>query len=267
VAAGKPADPIKVTITASGNLDPQARFFTEGDSLKLVYGPEPLSKILADLADRGVRRLMVEGGAQTLHRFLAEDLADELQLAVAPIFVGDPAAPRFTAPPRGRALLAEVRRLGNVALLRYLLTPAAVDRHWLAAAIEEAGRSPRSETAFAVGAVVVGTDGSVLSRGYSREGGDPHVHAEEAALAKVTGDPTGGTIYSSLEPCSVRKSRPRSCATLIREAGLARVVYAWREPALFVDGGGDEELRAAGLEVVELDDLAADARAVNAHLF
>ncbi len=55
-------------------------------------------------------------------------LADELQLVVAPVFVGDPRAPRFVDPgaypftaPR-RARLAEVRRVGDAALLRYALT-------------------------------------------------------------------------------------------------------------------------------------------------
>src|ERR1019366_7406433 len=51
-------------------------------------------------AGRGVSRLMVEGGSLIHTEFLAAGLADELQLAVAPVFVGDPAAPRFvgTAP-------------------------------------------------------------------------------------------------------------------------------------------------------------------------
>ena len=35
-AQGKPADPVKVTVSASGRLDPQARFFTEGTGRKIV---------------------------------------------------------------------------------------------------------------------------------------------------------------------------------------------------------------------------------------
>ena len=92
-----------------------------------------------------------------------------------------------------------------------------------------------------------------MSRGFSREGGDPLVHAEESALGKLAaGDPrlAGATIYSTLEPCSQRKSRPRTCTQLIIAAGLRRVVIAWREPALFVaDAQGYELLAAAGLEV------------------
>ncbi|SFD62370.1 diaminohydroxyphosphoribosylaminopyrimidine deaminase / 5-amino-6-(5-phosphoribosylamino)uracil reductase [Streptomyces aidingensis] len=44
------------------------------------------------------------------------------------------------------------------------------------------------------------------------------------------------------------------------------MVFAWREPLLFVDCEGAERLRAAGVSVTELDKLAHEARAVNAHL-
>ena len=112
--------------------------------------------------------------------------------------------------------------------------------------------------------------GHELSRGFSREGGDPVVHAEESALGKLAaGDPrlAGATIYSTLEPCSQRKSRPRTCTQLIIAAGLRRVVIAWREPALFVaDCQGYELLAEAGLDVAELPALAAQAAAPNRHL-
>ncbi|WP_179816307.1 dihydrofolate reductase family protein [Allostreptomyces psammosilenae] len=307
VARGLPASPAKVTLTLRGELDPRARFFAEdapeGPTEKVVYaatsgaevarrrlGPgrhttvvdagEPLSlrAVLADLAARGVRRLMVEGGSGIHTRFLAEGLADEVRLAVAPFFVGDPGAPRFVGPgpfphdSTHRMLLAGVEHLGDVVVPRYLLgagSPAEVDARWLREAVELARRCPPSSTAFSVGAVVVAVDGTVLATGYSREGGDDRVHAEEAALAKVApGDPrlAGATLYSSLEPCSVRKSRPRSCSRLILDAGIRRVVYAWREPVLFVDGAGDEELTAAGVRVRRIEELSALAMEPNAHL-
>jgi diaminohydroxyphosphoribosylaminopyrimidine deaminase / 5-amino-6-(5-phosphoribosylamino)uracil reductase len=137
-------------------------------------------------------------------------------------------------------------------------------------AISLAWQCPRSDSAFSVGAVVVEPDGTELATGFSREGGDPLVHAEESALGKLDpGDPrlAGATIYSTLEPCSQRKSRPRTCTQLIIAAGLARVVIAWREPDLFVaDCQGYELLTAAGLTVDELPGLAAEAAAPNQHL-
>ncbi|HEY6496139.1 MAG TPA: deaminase [Trebonia sp.] len=144
------------------------------------------------------------------------------------------------------------------------------DERWMRRAIALAWRCPPSEKAFSVGAVIVDAEGNELSSGFSREGEDPVVHAEESALGKLSaGDPrlAGATIYTTLEPCSRRKSRPRTCTELIIAAGLARVVIAWREPALFVsDCEGYELLADAGLTVTELPDLAADAAAPNRHL-
>ena len=152
LARGELADPVRVTITRSGNLDPAARFFTRSapSETVLVYVPDsaagdaaarlegaasvleagdPLSLpiVLADLAGRGVRRLLVEGGGTVHTQFLQADLADELHLVVAPVFVGDPAAPRLVGPGRyphdaaHRMHLDSTEQLGDVALLRYLL--------------------------------------------------------------------------------------------------------------------------------------------------
>jgi 5-amino-6-(5-phosphoribosylamino)uracil reductase len=151
VARGLPPSPAKVTVTGSGDLDPAARFFTFGDGVKLVYCPsgavektreqvgdvatvvdggEPVTpqSVVDDLAVRGVRRLMVEGGG-TLHgQFLAAGLADELHLVVAPFFVGDCRAPRFVRDgrfpwhPGRRARVVEVRRIDDVVLTRYALS-------------------------------------------------------------------------------------------------------------------------------------------------
>ncbi|MGH3821669.1 MAG: deaminase [Pseudonocardiaceae bacterium] len=147
--------------------------------------------------------------------------------------------------------------------------PTPADYKWMRLAIALAHQCPPSPGAFSVGAVIVDQRGDEISRGYSRET-DSHVHAEESALAKLPGgDPrlTASTIYSTLEPCSQRKSRPRTCTQLILEAGIPRVVIAWREPSLFVaDCQGYELLADAGVEVVEIPDLAEEAQKSNAHL-
>ena len=104
--------------------------------------------------------------------------------------------------------------------------PAATeaDREWLQEAIELSRRCPPSASAFSVGAVIVAADGGTLATSFSRRR-DPHDHAEEGALAALDpGDPRlpGATLYSSLEPCRFRASRPRSCAELITAAGVRR---------------------------------------------
>ena len=195
-ARGRPPQPAGVTVTASGDLDPAARFFRGGGEAgagdggagdgsagdgsagdrrapdgrageggdpaaapaappRIVYAASPvlpklrdqigdlaevvdagdppqLTEILADLGRRGVRRLLAEGGARLGTQLLAGGLVDELQLAIAPFFVGDAAAPRFAGPaeyPAGPAhplRLVEARPVGEVVLLRYLAAgPAA----------------------------------------------------------------------------------------------------------------------------------------------
>src|ERR1022692_1104932 len=167
--------------------------------------------------------------------------------------------------------------------------PSSADRQWMELAIELSRLCPPSASAYSVGAVIVDGGGRELARGYSRED-DPHVHAEECALGKLgaLGGPgalgEGGapdrdlrrpdrdprlqaaTLYSTLEPCSQRRSRPRTCTELIPAAGIGRVVMAWREPSLFVAYcRGSDLLAQAGVAVDELTDLARQAQTVNAH--
>jgi 5-amino-6-(5-phosphoribosylamino)uracil reductase len=106
-----------------------------GERLRGVAGVEVVGAgvvvdfgfILGDLGRRGVGRLMVEGGGSLHTRFLMEDLADEIQLAVAPFFVGDDLAPRFVRAGefpqnvRRRMVLAEVRGVGDMVFVRYLI--------------------------------------------------------------------------------------------------------------------------------------------------
>jgi riboflavin-specific deaminase-like protein len=302
VAAGKPPYPLKVTVSGSGELDPAANFWHTGGD-KLVFtttqgaeraralglaadvvslGPElDWRRLLEHLHEqRGVDRLMVEGGGRIHTQLLQQGLADEVQLVLAPLFVGTPQAPRLFGPGAyqpGRLRLVETRRIEDVVLMRYEPTapgtgplPTAADHQWLALACELAAQCPPSRTAFSVGAVVVAADGAELARGHSREGGDPVVHAEEAALAKIAPDDprlATATVYTSLEPCTHRASRPAPCARLILDAGVRRVVTAWREPDTFVAGAdGTGLLTAKGVDVVVLAEHEERAKAPNRHL-
>jgi 5-amino-6-(5-phosphoribosylamino)uracil reductase len=150
-ARGTTGSPLKVTVTGRGLLDPSSSFFRTGASEKIVYctsasAPTVRSRLsevatvvdggrrlevgslAEDLHGRGVRRLMVEGGAQVHTQFLTSGVADELHLVVAPLFVGSSRAPRFvgdgTFPwdAEHRAHLAETRQIGDVVLLRYALS-------------------------------------------------------------------------------------------------------------------------------------------------
>jgi diaminohydroxyphosphoribosylaminopyrimidine deaminase / 5-amino-6-(5-phosphoribosylamino)uracil reductase len=147
--------------------------------------------------------------------------------------------------------------------------PTPADIRWLWHAIDLSRKCPPSPTAYSVGAVIVDAAGTEIASGYSRDT-EPHVHAEESALSRLDPDDprlATATIYSTLEPCTERRSRPRPCANLILAAGIRKVVIGWREPALFVaDCHGVERLRAAGVTVLEIPELERAARAVNEHL-
>lgn len=149
-----------------------------------------------------------------------------------------------------------------------MIPSRAEDEQTLQAAIRLSRLCPPAGHAYAVGAILVGADGRVLASGYSRDS-DPLVHAEESALAKsgLRGtDLAGATLYSSMEPCSRRRSRPRTCTQLILATGIRRVVLALREPPVFVDCQGVELLQHAGVEIVEIPALADQVRAVNARV-
>jgi 5-amino-6-(5-phosphoribosylamino)uracil reductase len=148
VARGLPEYPLKVTVTGTGCFDTGLKFWHHGGE-KVVYCPDgvvakvretlgglaavvgtgervDLACVLADLDERGIGRLMVEGGSSIHTQFLAAGLVDEIQLAIAPFFVGESGAPRFVGPGvfandlDHRMRLVEVRAVGDIALLRYL---------------------------------------------------------------------------------------------------------------------------------------------------
>ena len=151
-ARGLADSPTKVTMTRHARLDAASNFFATGDNEKIVYCTTPsltaarsrlahvatvvdggrdvdVGRLSEDLYDRGVRRLMVEGGGRVHTQFLTSAAADELHLVVAPFFVGTSRARRFVGDgvfpwnPAHRARLAETQQIGDVVLLRYALSP------------------------------------------------------------------------------------------------------------------------------------------------
>ncbi|WP_332330027.1 RibD family protein [Streptomyces sp. WMMC1477] len=147
VADGKSEYPLKVTVTASGNLSADLKFWHHGGE-KLVLtvdgavekaratlgeladvvrvGPElDWGLVLDELGRRGVERLMVEGGGTIHTQLMAQNLADEVHLAIAPLLVGQPEAARFLGAadyPGGstaRMKVLEVRAIGDIVFVRY----------------------------------------------------------------------------------------------------------------------------------------------------
>ncbi len=136
----------RVTVTHSGELDPNLHFFDGSmrtivltvservEALRERFGEraevvaiksfEPAAYVSA-LQDCGVRSLFVEGGTHILTAFLSSGAFDRLRVAIAPFFVGDDDAPRmvnagrFLNDARHRLTLCGVRKLGDVAVLDY----------------------------------------------------------------------------------------------------------------------------------------------------
>ena len=262
LAANRPADPAKVTLSRSLRLAPASNFFTAGSGARIVFtdnaAASPLetaaeivripdlsaARILTELEKRGFERLLVEGGPRTLGLFFAEGL--------------DPA--RF---PQQR------RRLEGMEVTTYTLHPDRTeeDLHYLRQAIALSRRCTPCATSYRVGAVIVTRSGDRFT-GYTHETSPTH-HAEQEAILKATAagaDLHGASIYSSMEPCSTRSSEPESCSELILRHGFSRTVFALYEPSCFVCCEGAVRLRKGGVEVRVYPQLAGEVRAINGHL-
>jgi len=125
-----------------------------------------------------------------------------------------------------------------------MLTP--LDHKFMAACLRYC-RSHRGLTGTnpSVGTLIV-RDGIVVGRGITARGGRPH--AERLAVNQAGDLSKGATAYVSLEPCAHHGATP-PCAQGLIDAGIARVVTAWVDPDIRVDGKGHAMLKEAGVDV------------------
>jgi len=114
-----------------------------------------------------------------------------------------------------------------------------------AIALGERGRG-RTAPNPNVGCVIV-SEGSIVGRGWTQNGGRPH--AEAVALAEAGAAARGATVYVTLEPCAHQSARGPACADLLVEARPARVVAALADPDPRTDGDGFARFGAAGIAV------------------
>jgi diaminohydroxyphosphoribosylaminopyrimidine deaminase / 5-amino-6-(5-phosphoribosylamino)uracil reductase len=130
--------PIRVVIDTNRRLDERYRVFRKKPETLLFCaldapGPNQLGRapvlrlprsgegldipsLIAALAERGLRRIFVEGGGITISRFLAAGALDRLHVTIAPLLLG-PGIPAFTlpqapAPADGLRFEWSVHRLG-----------------------------------------------------------------------------------------------------------------------------------------------------------
>lgn len=278
---------LRVVVSGRGVVDPAMRIFSEGGAILLFSNVErseitniysnvevvvaeriDAAFIVTALERRGVRSLMVEGGAKILQMFLAEGMVDVLRVARnGSVVVGDVTAPRFDFACDALCLRED---FGGMDVVTYRLDRGRVtegDERLLARAVALGELSPAKDSCYRVGAVVVTAAGGVFE-GYTLETSPTH-HAEQAAISKALAegvDLRGATMYASMEPCSVRSSEPESCSEILLRLGFSRVLFALYEPSHFVECHGAENLRRAGVEVHHVASLSASALLLNSHL-
>ena len=290
-ARGLRPDLSKAVVTRSGRLDPSLRFFTEGDADRYVFSPYDIPeleavatvissegapvtavRIVTELEKRGIRRLLVEGGAQTLGLFLGEGLADEVRYAVNPRLAlgsGRGGARFRFEPPAAAPCRRESIDGMEIAFCTLHEDTTAEDLAGLREAIAESRRCTPSETSYCVGAVIRTCDGRRFT-GYTHETSATH-HAEQGghnqsprSRCGSCAAPRSGPRWSRARsgPANGEPARSSSCAT---------DSPAWPSHSTNPTGSSAAAeplmLREAGLDVRCYPELGEEVRAVNAHLW
>ena len=143
--------PLRVTMTRSGNLEPDNCFFDNSarDDPAIILCPsnhsdkmsnlfagvatvigfpvelDPVRSVLESLYALGVSRLLIEGGSNIATLFLESGGVDEIQISIAPFFVGQREAVPFVLPGRfphdssNRMKIKDARVVGDMAVLTY----------------------------------------------------------------------------------------------------------------------------------------------------
>lgn len=102
--------------------------FKKGNIEVIKCGEEKvnLHELMKILYERGIKKLMVEGGETVIWEFLKNNLVDEISVFIAPIIIGGKNSPTLAGgegvmSPKNiiKMKLVEARKLGNGILLRF----------------------------------------------------------------------------------------------------------------------------------------------------
>ncbi|KAG8820740.1 hypothetical protein FRC18_011618 [Serendipita sp. 400] len=156
---------------------------------------------------------------------------------------------------------------------------------YLKVAIHEAKRCTPVPTAFCVGCVIVafpeedipgvGSEEFIIGTGYSREiPGNTHAEANALHNARILATlPTApaaltaeviekllatATVYTTLEPCSVRTSGLAPCTQALLDAKIKKCYIGAAEPPDFVNCEGARLLKEGGVEVYWVPEVAEE---------
>ena len=139
---------------------------------------------------------------------------------------------------------------------------SAVDHQFMSEALAEAQKALYlSNPNPRVGCLIV-KDGQVIGRGFTQKVGEAHAEVQALADAQSQGvDPSGSTVYVTLEPCN-HTGRTPPCVDALIAAKPAKVIVAMSDPNPLVAGKGLESLRVSGIEV-HCGLLESEAQALN----
>lgn len=114
--------PARITLTRTGRIDLNGRFFTLDGSKKVIFCPKSVAaELFAKLPDEaqvvafngescqlpviletlkadGVKELLIEGGASLIGQFLKHRLVDRVRLAISPQIIGSAGKTRLFEP-------------------------------------------------------------------------------------------------------------------------------------------------------------------------
>ena len=125
-------------------------------------------------------------------------------------------------------------------------------------ALELAERGRYSVSPNPMVGCVLARDGEIVGEGWHQRAGEPHA---EVKAIQSSEDPTGATMYVTLEPC-VHHGRTPPCVDVILSSRIKRIVIATSDPHDIVNGRGIERLRGEGAEVI-VGTLESEARRLN----
>lgn len=135
--------------------------------------------------------------------------------------------------------------------------------YYMMLALKQAKKCKKSRKYYSVGAIIV-KNNKIIGTGYSLKFKD--LHAEECATKFAKENPKDATLYTTMEPCSLRLSGKTPCSSIIIKKKISKVVFAAKEPKIFVNCKGIKILKKHKIKTLQLEKYEKMSLRLNNHL-